>query len=171
MVLTVHTQLFARTIRHAMDCDNLGKCIHQHLFKLSLQEVSVDSRRLTCCNLPTDYVLCVKFRQDLVLDFACVMLYAGNSSAGQLKDAAPACGARFAEIFPTFSLSALLALFSSLLSLSFLFKHIRICSIHRFEISKGRSDAPLDMYTYGAADWPCGRAEPRLKRSRHHSDS
>ena len=76
-----------------------------HALVSSLQKVSLDPRRIICCSWPTYQVLCDKFRQSsgssLRLRHATCRELFGES----IEDAAPACGAKCAEILPIIVLS------------------------------------------------------------------
>ena len=163
-------QLWTRIIRHAIDCDKLGNCTPQRPFKLSCRKSPWPRGGYAAVARLLVMFFATIFGKSLVLVFACVMLHAGSSSADQLKMRPQPVVLNVLKYFQQSSCLAFLALFSSPLRISPLFKHIRFCSVHDFGVLKGCSDASLNVYTRRAADWPCGRAEPRLKPSRHHSD-
>ena len=98
-------QRFARTIRHAIDCVKLGSFSHQRSFKLFCRKPPWTRGAYAAVARPPIMFSAINSGKVLVLVFACVILYAGSCSGGSIKDAASACGARWAEILPTIVLS------------------------------------------------------------------
>lgn len=128
-------QLFARTIRHGIDCDKLGNCTHQRPFKLSCRKSPWPHGGYAAVARPPVMCVATIFGKSLVLVFACVMLYAGSSSAHQLKMLPQPVVLNVLKYSQQSSCLAFLALFSSPLRISLLFSHIRFCSIHMILVS------------------------------------
>ena len=78
-------RLFARAIKHGIDCDKLGNCIHKRPFKLSCRKSPWTCGAYAAVARPLVTFFATILGKSLVLVFACVMLYAGSSSADQLK--------------------------------------------------------------------------------------
>ena len=100
------------------------------------------------------------------------MLHAGSSSASQLKMLVQPVVLN-ALILPIIVMSYFprfpRCIFTTF-NVKLLFQDIEHFQSVVFGALRGVSDAALDIYTRGAADWPCGRAERRPIPSRQYPD-
>ena len=111
-------QRFARTIRHAIDRVKLGNYSHQPSFKLFCRKPPWTRGAYAAVARPLIMFSAINSGKALVLVFACVMLYAGSCSADQLKMLPQPVVLDVLKYSQQSSCLAVLALFSSLSSIS-----------------------------------------------------